>query len=169
MADQKGFWAGFWGGAKEAGFVPEVSVEPQPPAPATIARADDPEKAELRRQLAQLQTAQIQKDAQAFAEKQMSTGHAFPAETQQIVALYARCAEIDAEHLRTDGQPSCVVLLEAAYTARPANSLSRDLLAPGIKVAAVPASNSSGGDEELAQVKADAEAYAKRVNGTGRR
>lgn len=186
MADSKGFWAGFWGGAKEAGIVPEASAEQPtggtrlvavtPEQLATIEGAaaplqpvqqrseQDAEIVELRKQLAQARADRIQADAQAFVKEQLGQGHAFPAEQAAIAALYVRAAEIDATAPRDDGQPSCVALVKAAYADRPASSMSRQLLAPNIAGTVLP-NNAGGDDAELAATEASARKYGEQRNG----
>jgi len=175
--DSKGFWSGFWGGAKDAGIVPEATAEVVPPAQAvtpSVPTTPDPraeqiaaENAELRKQLARVKAEQIQKDAQTFASAELGAARAYPAEQAAIVALYSRLAEVDASHPRDDGQPSCVALLEAAYRARPASSMPRDLL--GASPQGVALTNAAPKDEELAKVRADAEAFAARQNGSSKK
>jgi ClpP class serine protease len=177
--DSKGFWSGFWGGAKDAGIVPEAAAEPALPAPPAQAvtpsapaapqqRAEpDPEIARLRQELAKVKAEQIQKDAAAFASAELSQLRAFPAEQAAIVALYSRLAEVDAAHPpQGDGQPSCVALLQAAYSARPAHSLNKPLI-PSVPQASgtVLANAGNADDAEIAAAQASAQRYAAQRNG----
>jgi hypothetical protein len=167
MADGKRFWADLFTGAREAGIVPEASADPPAnPAPATTTNQGDQrlasENAELRRQLAKAQAERIQADAQAFVKEQLGAGHAYPAEAQALAALYVRMAETDAASPRSDGQPSCIALLEAAAVARPAHQLSQDLISP--QQPATVLVNNVGGSEE-----AEAEARAERVRERNKR
>lgn len=172
MADQKGFWAGFWGGAREAGIVPEASAElaaiPTVPAQASAPRAEpgqDDELAKLRAENRRLRAEQIQKDAAAFVASHAQ--QTYPAETQALAALYIRAAEMDQTHPRADGQLSCVALLEAATAARPAHRLDTQVLKPDTS-ATVLTNNAGGEDKELAGVRAKTERYAERQNGKRR-
>jgi ClpP class serine protease len=174
MADQKGFWAGFWGGAREAGIVPEASADPTlpptAPAQASAPRAEpssgqDAELAKLRAENRRLRAEQIQKDAAAFVASHAQ--QTYPAEAQALASLYIRAAEIDQTHPRADGQPSCVALLEAATTARPAHRLDTQVLTPDTS-ATVLTNNAGGEDKELASVRAKTEQYAGRQSGKRR-
>jgi signal peptide peptidase SppA len=162
MADDKqGFWAGLLNGAREAGLVvPQASADPPAaPAPAATTTTDPgdqrlaSENAELKRQLARVQAERVQVDAQAFVARHAD--QCYPTETQALAALYARAAETDAASPRSDGQPSCVALLEAATAARPAHQLSTDLISPQSPAAVL--TNTSGSEA------AEAEARAERV------
>jgi len=170
--DQKGFWAGFFGGAKDAGIITEAETAigaqaAAPPPQAQQQRAEpDPQVARLQAELTKLRAEQIQKDAAAFAASEMGANRAQPAEKEPIAALYARLAEVDAEHPRQDGQPSCVTLLTAAYTARPAHSLSKSLI-QSTPVTGTVLANAGGEEEsELAQTRTETETYAARRNGS---
>lgn len=152
------FWSGLFGGAREAGLVaPQASADP--PAPPASAAATDPgdqrlasENAELRRQLARVQADRVQADAQAFVAQHAA--QCYPTEAQALAALYVRAAETDATSPRSDGQPSCVALLEAATAARPAHQLSTDLISPQQQPAAV-LTNTSGSEESEAAARAE--------------
>jgi capsid assembly protease len=68
--------------------------------------------------------------ASAFAERQIVAGHAFPAESAQIVALYTMAATDDANLgpiRQSDGTTnSRVASVVAAYEARPSHNLTRE-------------------------------------------
>ncbi len=165
-------WTDFWRGAKEAGIIPETSTDPAP-APTSLQSAAptqahderDQELARLRAALAQAQAEQIQKDARAFVASHAQ--QTYPAEAQALAALYIRAAEIDQAHPRTDGQPSCVALLEAATTARPKHQLGTQVLAPDAAVTVL-TNNTDGADKELTDVRSKTERYAERQNGKRR-
>ena len=171
--DQKGFWASFWGGAKEAGIIPEASADPSTPnAPPSASASDDAaakaaaENAELRRQLAAAKAERVIADAEVFTKAQIGAGHALPVERAAILALYIRAAECDAALPRADGEPSTVALVEAVYATRPANQLSRELIkgAPAQTATVLPGS-SSGGDPYADDV-AETKTYGERMNGS---
>lgn len=177
--DQKsrGFWTDLFSGAREAGLVsPQASADDpahapgpsaQSTAPQTQADQRDQELAHLRAKLATVQAEQIQKDARAFVAQHSQ--RTYPVEAQALVALYVRAAEIDQAHPRTDGQPSCLALLETATAARPAHHLSSDVLTPHTTAAAtVLATNGGGESAELADVRTKTEQYAERQNGKRR-
>lgn len=175
MADGKSFWAGFWGGAKEAGIVPEASTasgpaaaaEPQSTATQSTAtqsteRAPDPRTLELEREVARLRGEGIRRDAASFADRLITIDHkALPAERAQLVALYCRAAEDDATHPLAEG--SRVALLQTAVDARSAHQLTKELVGDA-KLLAL-AGGSGGGEEDIAQARQSATAYAERQNG----
>lgn len=170
--DQKGFWASFFGGAKEAGIITEASAEQAPAQavatpPAAQQRTEpDPEVARLRAELTRVKAEQIQKDAAAFATAEIAAGHALPAEQEHIAALYARAAEIDQSQPRDDGQPSCVALVKAAYGNRPAHVLSKPLVEGTPKTPAKVLANAGTAEEtDLAKADASAREYAEKRNG----
>lgn len=146
-------WTDFWRGAKEAGIIPETSADPDPvptppqsAAPAQPHDERDQELARLRAALAQAQAEQIQKDARAFVAQH--AGQTYPSEAQALASLYIRAAEIDHAHPRTDGQLSCVALLEAATAARPKHHMATDVIAPGTPATAL-TNNTSTEDAEI--------------------
>lgn len=165
--DQKGFWAGFFGGAKDAGIITDAP-DPTASASSTPAAAPapqaDPEVARLRAELAKVRAEQIQRDATAFATAEVAANRALPAEQGAMTALYTRAAELDAAHPRSDGAPSCVALVTAAYAARPAHSLTTPLVDSAL--IGVPATPTSSADE-LDQARKQGAAYAARQNKKG--
>jgi hypothetical protein len=177
--DQKGFWASFWGGAKDAGIVSEaetavgaqVAGEPlrlvaaEPLAPVVSKAESDAEITRLRAELAKVQAEQIQKDAQTFAAAELSASRAYPVEKEPMAALYVRAAEMDVLHPREDGQPSCVALVQAAYTARPAHQLSKPLIPNTPPQGTVLANEGDSEAAELDRAEASARKYAERANG----
>lgn len=127
MSTLREFWAGFWGGAQDAGVITPVAeaepvAGPQPPTPPA---ADDDEVARL----AEIEQRAAEAEAlvtrlieerraaaiAAFVEEAIATGKAFPAEREALTALAtkAHAAGFQAE-------------LEALITARPAHDLTAE-------------------------------------------
>lgn len=175
--DQKGFWASFWGGAKEAGVITEASE--QPPAGGSpqhlprTAEQDDraakvaAENTELRTALAKVHAERITADAEAFVTAQIAAGHAYPAEAEALQALYVRVAQLEAS--ATDGQPSAVALFKTAIAARPANRMASNLLAPGLPANSRALANAGGDGAMLDEAESSARAYATKANGTAKK
>lgn len=177
--DQKGFWAGFFGGAREAGIISDASEKEQQlvamqaaatPLIAVQSKTDDDqahtkEVADLRAQVTRIQAERITADAQAFAQTQITTGHAYAAEQAHLVALYIQAAQDDASHplaaIEGSTAPvSRVDLLRTAVQARPANKLAAHLIE---NMVVLP--NATGAADPYAEDAASAKAYAERANG----
>lgn len=176
-SEKKGFWAWINGepgtaaapeqpatAVIQAAAAPLMQVAAEPLQPVQQKAETDLELTRLRAELTRLRAEQIQKDAHAFAAAELSASRAYPAEQAAMAALYVRAAEQDAAHPRDDGQPSCVALLKAAYTSRPAHQLSKHLL-PANQQAVVLTNNADSDAAELDRAEASAREYAKRANG----
>jgi ClpP class serine protease len=182
--DQKGFWAGFFGGARDAGIITDASEHQQQlatmqaaaaPLMAVQSKSDDDqahakEVAELRAQVTRIQAERITSDAQAFAKEQITTGHAYAAEQQQLIALYVQAAQDDASHPLAVAEnaahapTSRVDLLRTALQARPANRLATNLVDGTAQQGRV-LTNTSGATDPYADDVASAKAYGERANG----
>jgi hypothetical protein len=181
----KGFWANFFGGMFQASGTdtPQIAVRQladgemlesgtQPPnlaarAAITPDSAADPQVAELRAQLARMQTERITQDAQAFIQSELGAGRLLPAEQSAAAALYIRAAELDSVSIQSSG-PTAVDLVKAAYAARPAHRLAANLLAntgPALVLASSADPQQASIDEDVASIRA----YGEKQNKTGKR
>lgn len=145
------FIAGIFTGAKDAGIELEADApDPITTTTTTAATASvgqsapptDPDRdaqaarlAELEKQLAAQRQQQIATEAAAFADRAVREKKAFPAEHAAIVALYTQAAQDDDAHGQAtlaDGTLRArTALLDAEIAARPAHSLSAELIASG--------------------------------------
>ena len=153
--DWKQMWAGFWGGALEAGVLTAEPLAsdgtPVPLAAAALAAEADPDAETLTRAteaerraaeaeaaaaraatlLAEAQERERRAAVQTFVESAVRAGKALPAEAGPLATLYAKAqgAGLTAE-------------VEALISARPAHALAAELLpADGV---ALPAARTSG-------------------------
>lgn len=185
-SEKKGFWAWVAGepataAAPEApaapvpNSAPALQLSTQPAAPAQP--TPDPQLAQLRAEITRLRGEQITKDAAAFAAAELAANRAYPAEQAALAALYAQLAADDAANPITADATAAqrplarVDLLKAAYTARPAHTLSKPALAsvpPGAAVLTNPAGAPADEAAALDQAEASARAYAARANGNGK-
>lgn len=170
-------FGGFFKAAKEQGIEIEGETAPdsvlrtaaahQPPT--QPAQADSDQVRELRAQLIKMQAEHITTAAASFVTQQITAGHAYPAESAQLTALYIRAAQSDASAPPADGQPTSVALLTAALEARPANRLASNLLPATLPAGSVVLPNQASSEQaELAQIDAETRDFAKRQNKGGR-
>lgn len=130
----KDWWANLFSGAQQAGIEPAAFQATGNPATTTTAPpADSDEVKRLRAELAKAQAERITSDATHFADAQIAAHKALPAEREAIIAAFTQAAQDDAAHgvvTFADGKTaSRVALLTAAYTARPAHTLTQELIA----------------------------------------
>ncbi len=134
-------------------------AQPAQPNPAAV------ENARLQAELRQMKLSQIANLAQQSALAHMAAGRLFPSERVAYVRLFEAMAMEDLMNPRTDGQPSCVALLEAAYTVRPPHRLDQELISAGGMVWAPKAGADSA---DIAAAEESARRYAARKNSDGR-
>jgi ClpP class serine protease len=134
-------------------------------APLAASNAPDSRTAELEAEIGRLRKAQIDRDALAFADTLITIEHkALPAEHERLVSLYTQAATDDAEHPLASG--SRVALLEHAEQARTAHDLLKELVPDQKLLALTGATPPESADTDYAAERAQAQAYARRANGT---
>jgi SPP1 gp7 family putative phage head morphogenesis protein len=131
------FWASFFRGAQAAERAPELApaafgVVGEPLAKVT-ASADADEVKRLRDELAKAKAERITSDATHFADEQIAGHKALPAEREAIIAAFTQAAQDDGQHGAVtfdDGKTSTsrVAQLKAMFTARPAHTLTQELV-----------------------------------------
>lgn len=148
------------GEGEEAAFALDdgATVEttmPLSPAPASgdvidpSAAAPDAEVERLRAALAAERASRIQGEAVAFADGEIAAQRAYPAEREVMVAAYVQAAQEDLAvpwpaQFAVNRATSRVALLRAQYGARPAHSLTSELVGGETVLPSDPAPKSPG-------------------------
>lgn len=139
----------------------------QPPAtgqtvPLGKSAAGGDELTRLRALLAEEQAKRFAAEGEAFASRMLTAGKVLPIEQDALRAAYMQAATDDAEHQSA----TRVAVLTALMDARPAHSLTTELV-PADTEMFVLANKTNSGGEDVEQAKASARAYAERMNGNG--
>lgn len=177
MANSNGFWAGFFGAAREEGLlddapaVPPAQIAAEANRPAPNAAHTD-EIARLRQQLAESHAAQ----ASNFVDGLIASNRALPAERDALTTAFLQASSDDLTHgpinLANGTQSSRTALLRASQEQRPAHSLTNELMPANQDAAQIltntqnaPTANEGLSDEERTYVRNQ----ATRRNGTTNR
>lgn len=124
----------FGGSAKPTGELAPASfgVVGEPLARVTAPVGDSDEVKRLRDELAKAKAERITSDATHFADEQITTHKALPAERESIIAAFTQAAQDDGAHgavTFADGKTSSRVdQLKAMFSARPAHTLTTELI-----------------------------------------
>lgn len=176
MADSKGFWASFFGAAREEGLLDDAPavVPAQIAAQAGTAQSNTDHQAEITRLREQLTTAHTA-EASAFVEQLVTNNQAWPAERETLTALYMQASADDLTHgaitLTNGTQTTRVALVKAGHTQRSKHTLTTEQLAhnQNAQVLLNKTTTPTGDEVDVEAARAEANAYATQMNGTAKR
>lgn len=176
--DAKGFWSGFWSGAKEQGLldlpspaVAQIAQDANTPAPDAAQNvAQNAEITRLRQQL----EASRQAEATTFVNGLIKAHQLLPADRDNVHALYMQASADDLIHgpiTLASGQTTRVALVKASQQGRAAHDLTKEQLDPKQNAQQILTNSQhtkTGEEAELDAVEQSARAYAARTNGIKR-